>query len=280
MDTGFQRRAADYLSTDRERAAQASYSVSYAITHLDRPRFVVAYAGAMLALNPDGILEAGNAASAIATSAERLYGAAASAAKLAAARDDAAVVYRYALACSVVDDKWTLRSLGILINLGNLYVDMKSPERARPVLLAARAFAPNSWEAALALGSCYMLQGRPELARAALEDKSVKPSAIFAAATKGGAQLEAISSCGDLSPDSSEEEFEGALQTFEGKETLTAADFVTGIDPSERDPHTPLRRHSSGAGQLSCARDQRVDAVLHAEVDQHDGGLPRARRFP
>jgi tetratricopeptide (TPR) repeat protein len=220
---------------DRERAAQASYSVAFAITHLDRPRFVVAYAGAMLALNPDGTLEAENAASAIATSAERLYGAAASAAQLAAARDDAAVVYRYALACSVVDDKWTLRSLGILINLGNLYVDMKSPERARPVLLAARAFAPNSWEAALALGSCYMLQGRPELARAALEAKSVKPSAIFAAATKGGAQLEAISSSGDLSPDSAEEEFEDALKTFEGKETLTAADFVAAIDPSERD---------------------------------------------
>jgi hypothetical protein len=220
---------------ERERARQASYSVAYAITHLDRPRFVVAYAAAIFALNPDGALEAENAASALVTSGERLYGTAASAPKLAACRDDAAVVYRYALACSVVDGKWTLRSLGILINLGNLYVDMKSPEQARPVLLAARAFAPHSWDAALALASCYMLQKKPELARAALEDKSVARSALYATMAKGSAQLEAVRGPDDLSPDSSEEECDAALKTFEGKETLTAADFVAPIDPSERD---------------------------------------------
>ena len=220
---------------EQEHARQASYSVAYAITHLDRPRFIVAYAAAIFALNPDGALEAGNAASAIVTSGERLYGTAASAPKLAACRDDAAVVYRYALACSVVDGKWTLRSLGILINLGNLYVDMKSPERARPVLLAARVFAPNSWDAALALASCYMLQGRPELARAALEDKSVARSALYANVAKWSAQLDAVRCPDDLLPDSSEEEFDAALKKFEDKETVTAADFVAAIDSGERD---------------------------------------------
>jgi hypothetical protein len=219
---------------DRERARATSYSVAYAITHLDRPRFVVAYAAAVLALNPDGPLEAGNAASAIVTSGERRFGAAGDAANLAASRHDAAVVYRYALACSVVDTKWTLRSLGILINPGNLYVDMKSPERARPVLLAARAFAPDSWDAALALASCYVMQGRPELAKAALEDKAVKRSVLYATAAKGSAQLDAIHATGDLSPDSPDEDFEAALKTFEGRETMTAADFVDQIDPAER----------------------------------------------
>ena len=221
-------------AADRERARAASYAVAYAITHLDRPRFVVAYAAAIFALNPDGALEAGNTASAIVTSGERRYGTEADAAKLTAYRNDAAVVYRYALACSVVDAKWTLRSLGILINLGNLYVDMKAPERARPVLLAARAFAPDSWNVALSLASCYMMQGRPELAQAALEDKLVKRSALYATAAKGSAQLDAIRSSGDLSPDSPDEDFEAALKTFEGKETMTAADFVDQIDPGDR----------------------------------------------
>jgi hypothetical protein len=221
-------------TADRERARALSYSVAYAITHLDRPRFVVAYAAAVLALNPDGPLEAGNAASALVTSAERRFGSAADTAKLTASRADAAVVYRYALANSVVDAKWTLRSLVILINLGNLYVDMKSPERARPVLLAARAFAPDSWDAALALASCYMMQGRPELARAALEDKAVKRSALYATAAKGSAQLDKIRSAGDVSPDSSDEEIAAALKAFEGTETMTAADFVDQIDPAER----------------------------------------------
>lgn len=221
-------------SADRERARAASYSVAYAITHLDRPRFVVAYAAAILALNPDGALAAENAASAIVTSGERRFGAAADVAKLTACREDAAVVYRYALACSVIEAKWTLRSLGILINLGNLYVDLKRPERARPVLLAARAFAPGSWDAALGLASCYVMQDRPELARAALEEKSVKRTALYAAAAKGSAQLDAIRSSGDVSPDSSDAEFEAALKTFEGGETMTAADFVDQIDPGER----------------------------------------------
>jgi hypothetical protein len=221
-------------SADRERARAASYSVAYAITHLDRPRFVVAYAGAIFALNPDGALEAENAASAIVTSAERRFPGEPDEAKLTASRNDAAVVYRYALACSVVDAKWTMRSLNVLINLGNLYVDMKAPERARPVLLAARAFAPNSWDAALALASCYMMQGRPELAKAALEDKAVKRSVLYATAAKGSAQLDAIRSTGDLTADSDDEEIEAALKTFEGRETMTAADFVDQIDPAIR----------------------------------------------
>ncbi len=220
---------------ERERARRASYSVAYAITHLDRPRFVAAHAAAIFALNPDGALEAGNAASAIVTSGERLYGTAASAQKLAACRADAATVYRYALACSVADGKWTLRSLGILTNLGNLYVDMKSPERARPVLQAARAFAPHSWEVALALSSSYVAQGKPDLARAALEDKSVTRSALQATAAKGAAQLEAVRCPDDLAPDSSDEQFDAALKRFEGKDTMTAADFVAQIDPGERD---------------------------------------------
>jgi hypothetical protein len=61
-------RAPPVFPAARERARQASCSVAYAITHLERPRFVVAYAAAIVALNPDGALEAGNAASAIATS--------------------------------------------------------------------------------------------------------------------------------------------------------------------------------------------------------------------
>src|SRR5688572_4506572 len=69
-------------AADRERAHAASYSVAYAITHLDRPRFVVAYAAAIFALNPDGALEAANAASAIVTSGERRFGTGADAAKL------------------------------------------------------------------------------------------------------------------------------------------------------------------------------------------------------
>lgn len=221
-------------AADRKRARNSSYAVAYAITHLNRPRFVVAYAAAVMALDPDTDLGAGNAASAILAGAERRYAVSKDAAALASSRADAVIVYRYALACSQAGTHWTVRSLGLLINLGNLYVDLKSPERARPVLLAAKAFAPDSFDAALALASCYMMQGRPELAKAALEDKAVRRSALYATAAKGSRIMDEIRAAGDVSPDSSDEEIDAALESIDKKETLTAADFVQQIDPEVR----------------------------------------------
>ena len=219
---------------DRDRARTASYPVAYAITFLDRPRFVLAYAAAVFALNPDGDVEAENAASAILACGERTYPTQSDAARLAPFREDAALVYRYALACSVIDGKWTLRSAGILINLGNLYVDMKSPERARPVLLAAHTYTPDSWDAALAFASCYMLQNQPDLARAMLENKALARPALYATATRGAAAMDETRNAPDLSPDSPDEAFETVLQKFAQQEILTAADFVDEIDQSTR----------------------------------------------
>lgn len=219
---------------DAERARATSYSVAYAITHLDRPHFVVAYAGAVFALDPDSSLGAKNAASAIVTSGERLYPEAGDVTRLRPFREDAAVVYRYALARSVVNSKWTLRSLGILINLGNLYVDLNAPERARPVLLAARMFAPDSWDAALALAACYERQGRSDLARAALEDPRLSAPAHYAAMARGARNLQDTLAATELTPDSAEEEFEAVMQKLDQQEILTAADFVAQLDQSER----------------------------------------------
>jgi hypothetical protein len=220
---------------DSERARAASYSLAYAITHLDRPRFVLAYAAAIFALDPDSALGAENAASAILASGERLYPTEHDADNLRPYREDAAVVYRYALARSALDGKWTLRSLGILINLGNLYVDMKAPEKARPVLLNAHLFAPDSWDAALALASCYTMQGRPALAKAVLEDPRLSLPAINFAMARGSRNLTETLSATDLSPQSPEAEIEAVMQTLDAQEILTAADFVAELDQSERD---------------------------------------------
>ncbi len=219
---------------DTERARAASYSVAYAITHLDRPRFILAYAAAVFALDPESSLGAENAASAILSSGERLHPNQEDAAQLKPFRDDAAVVYRYALARSVVNSKWTLRSLGILINLGNLYVDLNAPDRARPVLLAAKMFAPDSWDAALALASCYERQGRSDLARAALEDPRLAAPSVYATTAKGAKNLRETVEATELTPDSSEAEFEAVMEKLDKQEILTAADFVGQLNQSER----------------------------------------------
>jgi len=231
---GFGTAARTITATDRERARELSYDVAYAITHLNRPRFVAAYAAAVFALDPDSALGAENAASAIVTSGERLHPTAADQARLEPWRADAAVVYRYALALSVHDGAWTLRSLGILINLGNLYVDMKAPDLARPVLLSARVYAPDSFDAALALAACYEMQGRPALARATLEDRRIARSAMYATVSRGSKNMDEARQAGDLTPDRPDEEIEAVLQKFDAQEFLTAADFVDDIDQGER----------------------------------------------
>lgn len=219
---------------DRERASAASYDVAYAVTHLNRPHFVISYAAAVFALDPDSALGAENAASAIVTGGERLYPAAGDSARLQPYRADAEVVYRYALACSVDAGRWTLRSLGILINLGNLYVDMKAPERARPVLVAARLYAPDSFDAALALAACYEMQGRSAFARAALEDGRIARSSLYATLARGSKNMDEARQAGDLTPDDPDEAIEAVLQKLEAPVFLTAADFVEQIDPRER----------------------------------------------
>ena len=221
-------------AVDQARARVASYSVAYAITHLNRPRYIVAYAAAVFALEPDSALGAGNAASAILTSGERLYPDRKNTTKLQPFRDDAAIVYRYALACSVVKDKWTPRSLGILINLGNLYVDLKKPERARPLLFGAVQYAPRSWEAAVALAGCYEMQGRSDLSRAVLENARLSPSSIYASTAKGAKNLAETMEASELTPESSDEEFDGVMKKFDEQEIITAADFAAGFDQSTR----------------------------------------------
>lgn len=221
-------------STDRDRARASSYAVAHMVTHLDRPRFILAFASAIFALDPDSALGAENAASAILASGERLHPSPDDAASLAPFRDDAVVVYRYALARSVNAGKWSMRSLSVLINLGNLYVDMKAPALARPLLLSARAYAPDSWDAALALASCYEMQGRAPLARAALEDRRIARTSIGSAASKGTKNLDETREASDLSPDSPDEDFEPVLKKLDAPQILTAGDFIDELDQSER----------------------------------------------
>jgi len=221
-------------TADRDRARNASYSVAYAINHIARPRYVLAYATAVFALDPDSALGAENAASAILTCGERLNPTRNDAANLHPFLDDAAVVYHYALACSVVAGKWTPRSLGILINLGNLYVDLKVPDRARPLLLGAVQFAPKSWDAAIALAGCYEMQGRSEIARAVVENALLSPSSIYTATTKGAKSMSETVESTELSPESPDEKIEAVLKKFDQQETLTAADFVAQLSQSER----------------------------------------------
>ena len=89
----------------------------------------------MFALDVEDPISIGNLASAILSAGERRHPYAGMEPLLAPYREDARILYAYALACSLAgsseNPSWTLRSLTPLVNLGNLLVDLKEWKRPR-----------------------------------------------------------------------------------------------------------------------------------------------------
>ena len=221
-----------------DKASEYSLIVSVAINHFDRPNFVEALAAAVFSLDPDSSVAAGNLASAIVTAGERRYPYPGMESQLVPYRKDAYLLYEYAIACSVDRSGpvhiWTLRSLVPLTNFGNLLVDMKEYLQAKSILLSARKLDPTNWEAALALASCYEAMGRPDLAKAVMEDEALYRPAIIQARKKIEEQQAKTDQYVGLPLNTSEAVFEEALSVMRSQEILTSADFIAGLDQSER----------------------------------------------
>ena len=238
------------------KAQELSLAVTIAISHLDRPYFIQAFAAAVFALDKEDPIAAGNLASAVIAAGERLYPNPGQDKQLSEYRKQAITLYRYAIACSTVEDKgrkvWSLRSLTPLINLGNLLIDMKEYEEAKRVLVTAREIDPSSWPAALALASCYEALHRPLLARAVLEDKALERPVYFAAMQHMEEERKQIAPYTGIPIDSSEELYNQAFEVLEQQEIRTAADFIGSLDQNERNTFRNLIKYLPPAGSFSA----------------------------
>ncbi|MDX9938326.1 MAG: hypothetical protein WCY74_03725 [Sphaerochaetaceae bacterium] len=228
----------DKMMKDSTLAREHSYLVSVVVNHIDRPNFSVALAASVFALDVEDPISIGNLASAILSAGERRHPYAGMEPLLAPYREDARILYAYALACSLAgsseNPSWTLRSLTPLVNLGNLLVDLKELEEAKAVLLAARTLDPTDWPAALALASCYEAQGRRDLAKRILEDERLRVPAMIAARKAAGASLEETDVYVGIPPHAPDAQFEQALTAMRDQDILTAADFIGQLDQSDR----------------------------------------------
>lgn len=224
----------DGLFPEPAKATAASYAVSMAITYAGKAHFALAFAGATFALDPASPTAAGNLASAIATAAERLYPGKGREAERSPFLADAEKLYLYALSLTVKAKAWTAASMTPMLNLANLYMDSGSFEKARPLFLAARALDKSSWAAALGLASCYEAVGKSSLAKAVLEDPALEKPAMFAAMAKHDTQVKATETYAELPVESPDVTYEAAIASLSSQELVTAAEFIAGMDQSER----------------------------------------------
>ena len=211
-------------------AVSLSVATAMAISNTDAPSFFLALAAAVFTLDPDNPNGADNFASAIVTSGERRP----DTTDIQALRRDAEQLYRYAVAHSLSDGEFTAVSALPLSNLGNLYVDMERIDEARAIFLALRTFDQRSWDAAKGLAACYIAEGQPTKAKELLEDPRLAAPAIMGAARASAKELSDTDAAAALPVDSPDGAYEEAIQKLQSQEILTSADFVEGLDQSER----------------------------------------------
>ena len=227
----------DGTGTNPAWAKKVSLQVSTLTNYLMKPNFVAAFAAAAYSLDPDGANSANNFASAILSAGElanqdpsdKNY------AKLMAPyRSEAESVFIFAIAASMRDGAFVEASLTPLINLGNLYIDLRKSEEARSLFQVARKLDPRSWDAALGLSAYYLAIGKPDKARTILDDERLDRPAIYAVARKTEKLLQETDKAATMPIESPDSEYESAISTLQSQPILTSADFIAQLDQSER----------------------------------------------
>ncbi len=151
---------------DKEKARVLSADAAQLITFTSAKNMYVAFSAALLTLNPENAAAANNLASAIATYNDEMIG-------LGKATDesygDAISVYLYALQKSIRDGNLTSDSPGILVSLGNLYLDTNQFQQAYAAFQMAYQFDRNCFGAKLGLINYYLAKGDTENAKKLLD---------------------------------------------------------------------------------------------------------------
>lgn len=227
----------DGNGTNPTQAKNVSLQVSLLTNYLVKPNFVTVFAAATYSLDPDGANAANNFASAMLGAGERAnpdpsqpnY------AKLMGPyRGDAEAFFIFSVVASMKAGAFVEASMTPLINLGNLYIDLRKNEEARSLFMVARKINPRSWEAALGLSAYFLAIGKPDKARTILDDDRLDRPAMYTIARKTEKLLQETEKAATMPVESPPEEYEQLIKVAESQPMLTSADFIAQLDQSER----------------------------------------------
>lgn len=205
---------------DPDRASGLSQSVALAILYGDSQPFKVALAAATLSYDYSNAIAASNFASALAPKGK--------------GTEDVVEVYRHALSCSLNEGAYTSESVPVLINLGNLLLELDKDEEAKQSFLAALDIDPTSWDAAVGLSSYYWNTGFRLKAKAILEDTMLARPAMYAMMATQSKMIEDVAEAIEIPANAPDEMHEQAIETIASQPILTAAEFISSMDQNER----------------------------------------------
>ncbi|PKL07121.1 MAG: hypothetical protein CVV53_01010 [Spirochaetae bacterium HGW-Spirochaetae-9] len=227
----------DGNGTNPSHAKNVSLQVSLLTNYLVKPNFVTAFATAAYSLDPDGTNAANNVASAILGAGERANPDPAVsnyAKQMGPYRGDAEAFFIFSVAASMKAGSFVEASMTPLINLGNLYIDLRKNEEARSLFMVARGINRRSWEAALGLSAYFLAIGKPDKARTILDDDRLDRPAMYMVAKKTEKLLQETEKAATMPVESPPDEYEELIRIAEAQPMLTSADFIAQLDQSER----------------------------------------------
>ncbi len=248
----------DGANTDPGKAKALSFTVSTLTNYYNMPKFVIALASAVFALDPQSPANANNFASAIITTGEHLNHSITKSEALASYRKDAETVFLYAMSVSSTNGAWTDKSLTAIINLGNLYIDMGKLEEARSLFQVARKLSPFSWDAALGLAAYFHAIKQPDKALAIMEDDNLDRPEKYLQIAKAKKSLEKSDKFTDLPLEAPAEAFDEGIKVMSSEPIETAADFISQIDQSERNKMRYFIEHLVPIGSYRAPNINRI----------------------
>jgi tetratricopeptide (TPR) repeat protein len=254
---------------DSKKARELAQPTALAVLYGDEQPFKVALAAAVLTLDPDDPLTVNNFASAIIPTKD----------PEAVLAQQAADIFRYAYTLSLYQGQGTADSLIILVNLGNVLLDLQQTEHAKSAFILALDTDPSYWDAAVGLASCYWAEGMRLKARAVLEDAQLARPALFAMQATCGKAIEELGEVIDIPIDAPEAVHEQAITAVAEIPIVTAADFISSMDQNTRNTLRGFVEYLSPIGSYQTPKITQVTAYGSLQAMRQPHGFAALSDF-
>lgn len=212
-------------TVDPEKARMLSHDAAQLITFTNAKNMYVAFAAAVFTLNPDNAASANNLAAAISTYNDELIS---SGMATDETYGDALRVFHYALQQSKKDGSLTVDSPGILVSMGNLYLDTNRFQQAKAAFQIAHQYDTDYFSARLGLINYYLAKSDMKNAKLLLEGLYYPEIAQGVAKTQWDSEALKQPLPGE---NASEGELEDAMQKNFSIPLISAYDFYANLDP-------------------------------------------------
>ncbi|MDR2865802.1 MAG: hypothetical protein LBV13_00115 [Methanomassiliicoccaceae archaeon] len=218
----------DGRKNDVEKAGTLSFDTAMLGTFPGTGTITVAFACAAFDLAPESVVMSQNLGSAIALFCDNSPDLSIKE-KKKEIYEDAAAVLIYAVSLSLSEDMYTEKSLGPLVALGNLFLDMEKYEEAKHLFTTARRLDETYMPAVEGLAAYYKAVKKPQLAGMVREGAKKNPTGCGRSANeidKNVKKATEISQKGDAN----EEEMEKDMDKAETVEAPNYGDLFDSID--------------------------------------------------